>query len=863
MTNPLVAQRQDSTTAYSGIGIVESAVDLHSGISGGSWVEGGLGLVGGGLETLSLVIDPVGTLLSYGVAWLMEHVKPLSDALDWLAGDGDTIASYAQTWRNVSQALATARTDFDSSVRDDTAAWTGAAGDAYRTQAAGQSEQLGAASTSADTVGTVVEVVGVLVGVVREVVRDLIADCVATLIARIPQWLAMSATVVGAPVAVGQAVALISKWVGRISEVITKLVRSVNNLRPLLRRLDEVWEAIRGGLRGLTPGGPSAPRSPSTTPGGPSGPAPDPSAVDTPTVTPNGAGPTSAPTPSPTAPAATPTVSPDGPGTTTPASTAPSTVADTPTVRPDTTAPAAATTTPAPDPVAATPNPPGSSQPPAQTGGRTRPRDQFDFDGQQQWADDAYERFRQTDRDVDLISENTGIPREDVAAVKKHLMEDEHPLTNYDDPTGPPIMSRFDADPDIAEAWIRMADGRATPEDLALLRHETAELDYMRDHPGATYSEAHQHANTVSNWQDNIPPSTRENLDDLPWNRDGSGTPPTSSGPPTDGTPPTPRGDGPPQTGGRDGAGDPLSPNNTDPTTDPGATTDPAPNTTDTGTTDPDTTTDGTTTDGTDGGGDPADSTNGTDGTDGTDPDSPLTPEERQPQFDGNSLGQETFDEQYQRILDERGLDRAAHDELRMTPVDQLTDAQLREVIDVRNALTAEPGEVMTKALRPEDAEAYLSNATSFNGRDFDGSNVWGFTARGGDVMDVNTPQGLHDGLALDDGGAGWSPIPRDADSALQLRWQVQEGSNMVPAFGAPRGDALDGLAQQVQDLSGNSRIIREGEPFTGTGYTAGGLPEWQAQAVPLGDRAEIWRLDNAGNEVLVGVFDGTTWHRL
>ena len=526
MTNPLVAERQDSTTAYSGIGIVESAVDLHNGIANGSWIEGGLGLVGGGLETLSLAIDPVGTLVGYGVSWLMEHVKPLSDALDWLAGDGDTIASYAQTWRNVSQAISTARTEYDTAVRTDTAAWTGTAGDTYRTQAAGQSEQLGAAATSADTVGTVVEVVGVLVGVVREVVRDLIADCVATLIARIPQWLAEIAGTLGiaTPHVVASAVALIAKWVNRISEVITKLVRSVEKLRPLLRNLDEIWDAIRSGLRSLTPSGPSSPNGPSTTPGGPSGTTPNPSSVNTPTVTPNGTSPASTPGSTTTPVSSTPTVSPNGPGTTTaPAGAAPSSVTDAPTIRPETT-PTSTTPTSNVDPVSAAPTTSTSPQPPLQTGGRTRPRDEFDFDAQQQWADDAYERFRQTDRDVDLISENTGVPREEVAAVKKHLMEDEHPLTNYDDPTGPPIMSRFDSDPDIAEAWIRMAEGRATPEDLALLRHEVAEFNYLSDHPGATYSEAHQHANTVSNWQDNIPPSTRENLDDLPWNRGSDAT---------------------------------------------------------------------------------------------------------------------------------------------------------------------------------------------------------------------------------------------------------------------------------------------------------------------------------------------------
>lgn len=334
MTNPLVAERQDSTTGISGIGIAESAVDLYNGISSGSWIEGGLGLVGTGLEALSLAIDPIGTLLQYGISWLIEHIKPLSDALDWLAGDADTIASYSQTWRNVSQAIGQARTDFDSAVQNDITSWTGDAADSYRTQAAQQSEQLSAASTSADTVGTVVQVVGVLVGAVREIVRDLIADCIATLVERIPQWLAEEGLTLGlaTPHVVASAVALIAKWVNRVTEVITKLVRSIEKLRPLLTKLDEIWDAIKKGLHALSPHAPDAPNTPELTVRSPS--------VDTPTVSPDTPDvPGSTSTMPTSAVSDTPTLSPDGPDV--PAATtsqsAPSTVADVPSTSPSTT----------------------------------------------------------------------------------------------------------------------------------------------------------------------------------------------------------------------------------------------------------------------------------------------------------------------------------------------------------------------------------------------------------------------------------------------------------------------------------------------------------------------------------------------
>src|SRR6186713_2866364 len=99
--NPLVARPQNATTAVTGIGIAESAQGLAHGVSNGDWVEAGLSAAGVGLEVLSMVIDPLGTLASYGVSWLIEHVQPLKDALDWFAGDPPVIRSFSETWANV------------------------------------------------------------------------------------------------------------------------------------------------------------------------------------------------------------------------------------------------------------------------------------------------------------------------------------------------------------------------------------------------------------------------------------------------------------------------------------------------------------------------------------------------------------------------------------------------------------------------------------------------------------------------------------------------------------------------------------------------------------------------------------------
>lgn len=100
--NPLVASRLEGPKDnLAGVWLAEDLDLIAQGIWNGSWIDGTLGVVGAGLDTLALVTDPVGTLLQYGISWLIEHVKPLSEALDWLAGDPAEIAAHAHTWQTL------------------------------------------------------------------------------------------------------------------------------------------------------------------------------------------------------------------------------------------------------------------------------------------------------------------------------------------------------------------------------------------------------------------------------------------------------------------------------------------------------------------------------------------------------------------------------------------------------------------------------------------------------------------------------------------------------------------------------------------------------------------------------------------
>jgi hypothetical protein len=246
--NPLVARSHDSTTGYAGLGLVEDAADLTAGIRDHSWVDPTLGGVGASLDMLSLAVDPLGTLASWGVAWLMEHVRPLREALDRLAGNAAEVAAHAATWSNVAAFTDQAGEQYADRLRTEVSGWFGASGDAYRARADTQMRVLDGLATAARGISYAVEGAGLLVSLVRGIVRDLIAEFIGTLAARLPQWLAEEGLTLGlaTPVVIGQVATLVAKWVGKIQHFVRGLLNSLRHLHPKLNELADIFSKLSG-----------------------------------------------------------------------------------------------------------------------------------------------------------------------------------------------------------------------------------------------------------------------------------------------------------------------------------------------------------------------------------------------------------------------------------------------------------------------------------------------------------------------------------------------------------------------------------------------------------------------------------------
>lgn len=252
MSNPLVAQQQDSTTAVSGVSFLEDAQSLKQGIESGDWASTVMGVAGTAMDALAFVTDPFGSILAAGVGWLMEHVGPLKEMLDKLAGDPDQITAHSETWKNIAGELGSVSTDLANQVNADIQSWTGPGADAYRQQAAEVAKVLQGAGEACEGAASGVKTAGEVVAAVRMLVRDTIAQVVGHLVSWALQVLFTLG--IGLTWVVPQVVNLVAKTAKDIASLLKNLTKALGELGKLLGKAGDLFKGASKSLKGLKPG---------------------------------------------------------------------------------------------------------------------------------------------------------------------------------------------------------------------------------------------------------------------------------------------------------------------------------------------------------------------------------------------------------------------------------------------------------------------------------------------------------------------------------------------------------------------------------------------------------------------------------
>jgi hypothetical protein len=253
-TNALVAGPVDTATATSGTGLIDDIVTLSTAIHEGNWVDAALAGVGTALDAVATAIDPLGSLIAWGVGWVLDHIDPLKSWLNDLTGDAGRVIGFAQTWANTSAALQEQAQVLLHRATSDLAGMYGEAVTAYQQRADHLAKAVSTLGTASAAIAGGLQLVSTLV----QVVHDLVRDTISQVIGSCTSALAWAATGVGIPYAITVVSERAAALSAKISAKITGLIRSIGKLDTALTKLDDLIRDIRSAFINL--GGSGRPR---------------------------------------------------------------------------------------------------------------------------------------------------------------------------------------------------------------------------------------------------------------------------------------------------------------------------------------------------------------------------------------------------------------------------------------------------------------------------------------------------------------------------------------------------------------------------------------------------------------------------
>ena len=251
-TNPLVAQRQDTTSTLSGAGVFDDIEQLSEAIENKSWVSGALAGVALGVDTVAYVSDPLATLMAWGIGWVFDHIQPFKDWLLQLAGDADQLRANGQTWKNVAATLKAAADNIERDVRSSfpDGSFTGSTATAYFAASGATTKGIAMTGALSGAVGTAYDVCAVIIQFVHDFVRDAISQVVASILSYAVELVASFGTAF--PLVMEQISTKVASLMSGVSKRISALKESLSNLGTKLTNADQLLKSLKEWLHKLT-----------------------------------------------------------------------------------------------------------------------------------------------------------------------------------------------------------------------------------------------------------------------------------------------------------------------------------------------------------------------------------------------------------------------------------------------------------------------------------------------------------------------------------------------------------------------------------------------------------------------------------
>ncbi|WGL53254.1 hypothetical protein P5P86_05365 [Nocardioides sp. BP30] len=237
----------DVNNALSGTGVISDYALLGETLLHQDPTAALIAATGAAADTIAAVSDPIGTLLSAGAGWLMDHLDPLKSWLNDLTGDAAAVEAMAGRYEDVGGKLGDIRADVSSWVSGDLSGETAELLDAYRDFARETLlEALEAAGGAQEAMASAVEKAAAVVEVVHGLVRDALAD----LVGHILTWLGEEVFSLGLATGwvVEQVSTQVGKWVAKLSGAVHGLVSVLHELSTAVKELGRAGATLSRAL---------------------------------------------------------------------------------------------------------------------------------------------------------------------------------------------------------------------------------------------------------------------------------------------------------------------------------------------------------------------------------------------------------------------------------------------------------------------------------------------------------------------------------------------------------------------------------------------------------------------------------------
>lgn len=226
-----------------GSGLFDAFANVVKNISegdGGEIVAHGLGL---GLGIAGVVADPIQTVLAAGAGWLMEHVKPLKDFLDLIAGDPDAVAEFHAYWKNIAEEVNLLAKDLKEFKDNDLKDMSSTALDAYRSLIDTRAEAVAACGKVCEGVASAAQTASATIDMVRGFIRDLIAQAIAVIL----EAIILAATIFLIPLAIAKTVSTVVTTASKVTNLLNKLLAYAQKMAKELGTLKKMaMDYLRG-----------------------------------------------------------------------------------------------------------------------------------------------------------------------------------------------------------------------------------------------------------------------------------------------------------------------------------------------------------------------------------------------------------------------------------------------------------------------------------------------------------------------------------------------------------------------------------------------------------------------------------------